>query len=354
MNRSNSRSCRFFEHARRQDRGFTLIELMVAMLLGLIVIAGVSSVFLANVRSYHTNEALSDVQSNSRIAFELMARDIRQAGLTGCVSNNGRVANVLDVGPNNGGTAWWANWGNAVRGYEQGGVADPAVSVGTGVAERAADTDSLQVMGATGAGVSVNEGNGTSSTKANFKLNEPTSNLETGDIIIVCDPDHAAIVQITDYNDSNVTLVHNPGGAVSPGNCSKGLGFPTVCTTNGNGYNFGPNSRITKMAAHDWYIGNNPVGGRSLYRQAAVLSGTTVSPVAQEMVRNVTDMQIEYLQPGTTGNEFVTADKVTDWSKVDAVRVTLTLHSTDQRTGSNAKPLERIFSSTTTIRNRVG
>lgn len=353
MNQSFFRPCRILQHARRQDRGFTLIELMVAMLLGLIVIAGVASVFLANLRSYHTNEALSDVQSNSRIAFELMARDIRQAGLTGCVSNNGRVANVLEVGPNNGGTAWWANWGNAVRGYEQGHD-DPAVATGTGEGERAAKTDSLQVIGAVGAGVSVKESNDGSTTKANFKLNESTSNLHTGDIIIVCDPDHAAIVQITNYNDSNVTLVHNTGSSVSPGNCSKGLGFPTVCSTTGNGYNFGPNSRITKMSAHDWYIGINPVGGKSLYRRAAVLSGTTVSPVAQEMVRNVTDMQIEYLQPGTTGNEFVSADKVTDWSKVDAVRVTLTLHSTNQRAGSDAQPLERTFSSTTTIRNRVG
>ena len=68
---------------------------MVAMLLGLIVVGGVVSVFLANQRSYRTNQALGDVQDSSRIAFEMMARDIRNAGLTGC-SNNGRVANVLN------------------------------------------------------------------------------------------------------------------------------------------------------------------------------------------------------------------------------------------------------------------
>ena len=46
---------------RRPSAGFTLIELMIAMLLGLIVIAGVTSVFLATQRSYRTNEALGDV-----------------------------------------------------------------------------------------------------------------------------------------------------------------------------------------------------------------------------------------------------------------------------------------------------
>lgn len=90
-------------------RGFTLIELMVAMLLGLVVIAGVGSVFLSNQRVYRTNRALSDVQDSSRVAFELLARDVRNAGLTAC-SNSGRISNVLNAGPNAGGTAWWADW----------------------------------------------------------------------------------------------------------------------------------------------------------------------------------------------------------------------------------------------------
>ena len=106
--------------------GFTLIELMVAMLLGLVVIAGVTSVFLANQRAHRTNLALGDVQDNTRIAFEMMARDIRDAGLTGC-SNDGRVANVLNNGPAAGGSAWWANWNHAVVGYG-GSQTDPAVT----------------------------------------------------------------------------------------------------------------------------------------------------------------------------------------------------------------------------------
>ena len=131
--------------------GFTLIELMVAMLLGLIVIAGVTSVFLANQRTYRTNQALGDVQDGSRIAFELMARDIRNAGLNPC-NNGDRMANVL----NNSGTDWWANWANALRGYS-GNQGDPATGgvFGTAAGQRVAGTDSVQVLGAIDDGMSV-------------------------------------------------------------------------------------------------------------------------------------------------------------------------------------------------------
>lgn len=329
----------------RLSSGFTLIELMVAMLLGLIVIGGVVSVFLANQRTYRTNQALGDVQDGSRVAFEMMARDIRDAGLTGC-GNAGRVANVL----NPSGAAWWTDWNNAVHGYGAGTVADPALTVGTAAGNKVDGTDSLQLLGAADTGLSVAAT--PSSTAANFKLNDTTSDLTTGDVIIVCDPDHATIVQISDYTDSNVTVVHNVGNKVSPGNCSKGMGYPTVCTTNGNGYQFGPNSQIFKLAAVDWYIGTNPVGGKSLYRMSVVTTGTKPTPTPQEMVRDVTAMNIRYHQAGSAS--FVDAAAVgANWSVVDAVQVSLALESVDKRAGTNAKPISRTFTATTTVRNRV-
>ncbi|HET7300961.1 MAG TPA: prepilin-type N-terminal cleavage/methylation domain-containing protein [Oleiagrimonas sp.] len=364
MNRRLQFSHRSAAFSRRSGRGFTLIELMVAMLLGLIVIAGVSSVFLANMRSYHANTALGDVQSNARIAFELMARDIRQAGLTGCNSRSGRVANVLNTGPygpdyDSSNPDWWANWNNAVHGYEDGTPQDPAVDKGTAEGQRVAGTDSLEVMGAVGSGLSVAESNNNGKTSAEFKLNKASEELQDGDIIMVCDPDHTAIVQVTSLKDSNVTVVHNTGSTVSPGNCSKGLGYPTPtgCGTgsaNGNPYLFGKNSSVFKMAMHDWYIGVNPAGGKSLYRIQAAYSASAnaIATTAQEMVRNVTNMQITYHQPG--GASFVTADTSgINWGNVDAVRITYTLESADQRAGTDLQPLKRTFTATTTIRNRV-
>lgn len=327
--------------------GFSLIELMVAMLLGLIVIAGVSSVFLANQRTYRTNQALGGVQDSSRIAFELMARDIRNAGLNPC-NNDGRMANVL----NNSGTDWWANWANALRGYG-GSQGDPATGgvFGTGVAQRVTGTDSVQILGAINAGMSVATDN---EPAANFKLNDKTTELQSGDIVIVCDPDHAVLVQISNYNNSNVTFVHNTGNAVSPGNCSKGLGYPSDCSSvNGNLYQFGPNSQIAKLGAADWYIGNNPVNGRSLYRVAIATNpgGSAGLGAPQEMVRDVTGMTMSYHAKGSAS--FVAASAIANWAVVDAVQVTLILQSADQRAGTNVQPLVRSFTATTTVRNRV-
>lgn len=331
------------------QRGFTLVELMVAMVLGLIVIGGVVSVFLSNQQSYRANQALGEVQDNSRIAFELMARDLRDAGMTGC-GNTDRVANVLTSGPNGTGTqAWWANWGHAIIGYNNG-VADPAVTTGTGIGQRIGTTDSVELIGAVGSGLSIVKHNATAAT---FFINAPSTDLQQGDVIIVCDPDHAAITQITNYNNANVSLVHNTGTG-SPGNCSKGLGFPTQCpSTNGNSYTFTPNSQIAKLAATDWYIGNNPVGGRSLYRIDLINNATVPTPTAQEMVRNVTDMQILYHVKGNTSFVNATTVGAANWGAVDAVQVQLTLESTNQRAGTDVKPIQRIFTATTTLRNRV-
>ena len=331
---------------RRPSRngGFTLIELMVAMLLGLIVIAGVTSVFLAGQQSYRTNNALSDVEDGSRIAFELMARDIREAGLTGCGSSGDRVANVL----NNQSTDWWANWDNALHGYDDNQT-DPAVTTGTGVGQRVAGTASLEIMSAGNLPVTIASD---SEPAANFKLNAPSPDLQSGDVIVVCDPDHATIVQISNYNN-NVTVVHNTGNSVSPGNCSKGLGYPTVCTTNGNIYTFPQNSTIAALSVSDWYIGNNSAGGSSLYRISLVNSGGKgVATQAQEIVRNVTGMEITYLQNPNTS--FVTASSVTNWANVIAARVTLTVASTFQRASVKGdQPISRTYSATTTVRNRV-
>lgn len=333
--------------------GFTLVELMVSLVLGLIVIGGVISVFLSNQQSYRTNQALGEVQDNSRIAFELMARDIRDAGLTGC-GNTGRVADVLNNGPTGGGADWWANWGNAIVGFDAG-TADPAITAG--MPARVAGTDSFELIGADGSGLSIVKHNATAAT---FFINAATTNIQQGDIIIVCDPDHAAITQVTNYNASNTSLVHNTGTG-NPGNCSKGLGFPTSCTTNGNSYTFGQNSQIAELNATDWYIGTNSVGGRSLYRISLVNNAGTPTPTAMEMVRNVSDMQVLYHvttqgPPVVSAPNFVSATTVSaanNWGGVDAVQVTLTLQSENQRAGTNVQPIQRSFTVTTTLRNRV-
>lgn len=335
--------------------GFTLIEMMVAMLLGLIVIGGVISVFLAGQQTYRTNEALGDVENGSRTAFELLARDIRDAGLSGCDNTNGRIANVV----NNGASNWYSDWSNALHGYDDASQ-DPALSGITGTGAPVPKTSSVHILSTATADVVVKKSaSGGGGSPANLQINAPSSQIATGDLIIVCDYDHATIMQITKYSGDNI-VVHNSGnGDASPGNCTKGLGYPapipcdgTTKDSNGVVYDFANNGRIAVLTAVDWYIGTNPVGGHSLYRRDISYSAAGPASTSQEMVRNVTSMQIKYLQP--PGTKFDTATNMTNWATVNAAQVALSLQSTSQRVNSNnAAPLTRSFTSTTTVRNRV-
>jgi type IV pilus assembly protein PilW len=312
---------------RTASGGFTMIELMLAMLLGLVVVGGVIGVFLATQQTYRTNDALSEVQENSRLAFEILTHDIRNAQLTGC-NNDGRVANVLS----NSGAAWWANWNNALRGYTGG---DPALA-GSG---QVANTDSIQLLGAADTGMSVQ-----THTPGQFTINGNVGNLQNGDIVIVCDPDHAVLLKVTNAAPPITYDAKN--------NCTTGLGFPTNCDGGtGNAYTFHINAQIAPLSAVDWYVGNNPVGGTSLYRMALVNTGGAPTPTAQEMVRNITGMTLTYLQQGTA--QFVPAKQVANWAQVSAVQVNLAMQSTFQRAGTNAQPLIRNYTATVTLYNRV-
>lgn len=340
----------------RRPGGFTLIELMVAMLLGLIVIGGVTSVFLAGQQTYRANEALSDVADGSRTAFELLSRDLRGAGLTGCDTTNGRVANVINPDKTTGVIPWYADWNNALHGYDDA-TQDPALTGITGAGAPVAGTSSVHILSTANTDVSVSWT--PAPTAANFKVTAQTTQLSKGDLIMVCDFDHASILQITGYNSSNITVEHNPGNPVSPGNCAKGLGYPSLCDgANGNPYTFPGNSRVAKLTAVVWYIGTNSVNGKSLYRLRPTTNSTgvvTTPPSPQEMVRNVTNMQIAYLQPGagSPGTGFVNAAGITNWATVDSAQVQLEVTSTNQRAGVNQKPIVRNFTSTTTVRNRA-
>ena len=318
---------------------------MIALLIGSIVSIAAISIFLAVKQTYRYNQAVSEVQDGMRVAFEYLSHDLRQAGLSGCDASE-PVANVLNNSPNNGGNAWYANWSNAVHGYD-GQTADPAIATGTGVGQRVTGTDSLEVFTLPDAGVSIAQDTNNGSSSAEFKLNAP-STLMPGDLAMVCDYDHSVIFQVTGPHSDNLTVVHNTGTG-TPGNCSKGMGYPTSCTTNGNSYTFSPNSRMVRLQASVWYLGHNPVQGISLYRETLVANSGALTPEVDEMVRNVTAWTPLYHLMGQTG--FVAAGSVPDWSQVDAVQLKLTVQSSDQTVNQGA-PYQRTVHTTVDLRNR--
>lgn len=342
--------------------GFTLIELMVAMLLGLIVIGGVTSVFLANQQVYRTNAALGDVQDGTRMSFEMLAQNIREAGLLGCGSN-GQVANVLPESPSNGGTAWWANWNKSLVGYGAGTAsANPALTVGTVAGNQVSGTDSLMILSAADGGLSVNTQTASTTT---FTLNGSSSDLAAGKAMIVCDPWEAAVFRASSYTPGTNPAI---GYALTSGSTTLNVSsnLRPYNTVGGLSPTYAANSPIATLAADVWYIGYNPVGNgsTSLYQASVDTATGTVTP--QEMVRGVSAMNITYNMANQTN--FVTAANVTNWSSVVAVQVSLKVQQSSTAnagvsanagvyTGTGAAaaaaPIYRTYTVTSTVRNRV-
>lgn len=65
---------------RLSDQGFTMVELLVAMVVSLLALAAIYSTFLAQHRSYQVQGETSDMQQNIRTAMYYMQREIRMAG----------------------------------------------------------------------------------------------------------------------------------------------------------------------------------------------------------------------------------------------------------------------------------
>ncbi|MEE4380295.1 MAG: PilW family protein [Candidatus Competibacteraceae bacterium] len=65
---------------RKRQRGLTLVEIMVALTLGLLLIAGLLQLFVGSRQTYRAQENLSRLQENGRYALEYVNRTLRLAG----------------------------------------------------------------------------------------------------------------------------------------------------------------------------------------------------------------------------------------------------------------------------------
>lgn len=67
----------------RSQQGLGLLELLVAMVIGLIVVGGSIQLFSSSKRSYRVQEATARIQENARFAMVFMGQQIRMAGFRG-------------------------------------------------------------------------------------------------------------------------------------------------------------------------------------------------------------------------------------------------------------------------------
>ncbi len=320
MNRSTA-----MRSSRRRAAGFSLIELMVALILGLLVTSAAIGMFLSNSRTHNATQNLGRLQENARVAFELMAREVREASANPC-SNALQVTNRLTSYTG----SWWSNWDRAsisrgIVGYDNGALAGTV-----------AGTDALEILGGSASGVLV-----TAHASPTFTVNTTTHGFITGDVLMVCDNRLVAIFQAMSVSGASIT--HSAGTNPAPGNSNVNLGI------NNTAFTFNDNAMVVRLMASRWYVRANGRGGRSLYR-LALRGGTTASAIEEEVVENVQNMQVQYLIADT--NAYVNTVAANRWPEVQAIRVQLTL-VTPEAIGTNGQPVQRLIHETFVLRNRV-
>ena len=64
-----------------KQAGFTLIELMLALALGLVISAAAIFLFLTAQKSYSVQQGLSNVQDNANFGLNYLTKDLRLANL---------------------------------------------------------------------------------------------------------------------------------------------------------------------------------------------------------------------------------------------------------------------------------
>ncbi|MDD3937834.1 MAG: PilW family protein [Rhodoferax sp.] len=353
---------------RKSQRGVSLVELMVALTVGMFIIAAIGYVYLAANNASRSMEASSRIQENMRYAFERMSYDVRMAGMSGCTMQT--QVNVLKNS-----SSWEFDvFSFPLRGYEEN-----AGSLPTGVSG-VLRGDVFSVLGVDNSVEYIIESH--NPVSAQFELSEK-HNIKQGEILVATDCKHAAVFQMTNVNNNDEikNVVHNTGNSTSPGNCTKGFGLPLNCDdANGNSYTFPPGSRLLRLNAATYYIGTNGTGESALFRQTLGINATTS---AIELVEGIENMQILYgvdtSNPADGAvNIYVTADQVVAtsleataqaaWQRVLAVRVSMVAVSKANElvntkpqsyvfNGATITPTDRrmrkVFTNTIAVRNRL-
>lgn len=83
-----------------RQAGLTLLELMISMTLGLLLVAGIGTIYVGSNQTYRVQEENARIQESGRYALEVIGRNIRQAGADAPLSYT-PTALTLDCLPTN-------------------------------------------------------------------------------------------------------------------------------------------------------------------------------------------------------------------------------------------------------------
>jgi type IV pilus assembly protein PilW len=80
-----------------RQTGISLVELMVALVVGLLLLSGITQIYVSNQQSFIALEQLSRMQETGRFAMDMINQDLRRAGYWG--GNVDLTTNTGDPGP---------------------------------------------------------------------------------------------------------------------------------------------------------------------------------------------------------------------------------------------------------------
>ncbi|MFJ2482060.1 PilW family protein [Pseudomonas sp. NPDC087598] len=95
---------------RRNQRGFGLIELLIALALGLIVVLGVVQTFIAAKNTYVSQNSAAAMQEDARFVLSKMIQELRMVGMFGCL---GTITDSSTAGDFNAAQITPISWDNA-------------------------------------------------------------------------------------------------------------------------------------------------------------------------------------------------------------------------------------------------
>jgi type IV pilus assembly protein PilW len=332
----------------RTQRGFTLIEVMVAMAIGLVVSALVVTIFSASSSTYKAADTVGALQETGRVALDTIDRDVQMAGFRGCNSNNvessGPLINVITAP-----TTFAHDLGTALQGYDYTGpgwnpVLPPAI---TGAAPApSTGSDVLVVRVAVGVPATLSA-----------QMVSPTSDIplfsaagfNAGDNAFIADCNETAAFRVTAI--AGTSLRHTVGGNT---NASLGRDFDV-------------DALVMHFETHAYYVApssRNPATETSLW----MLSSAAAGPV--EVVEDVEGLQIQYgedTDADYVANAFRKASNVVDFTQVVALQVSLLVRgarSNEAQTvvnyvfnGRTVVPADgytrRVYTATIQLRNRT-
>lgn len=345
--------------ARVRQRGLTLIELLVAMTLGLILIGGVLSVVVTTRQTLRVNENLARMQEGARFSFEIMAREIREAGLIPCGSR--LTANVLRTAgsPN---MAWWANTdAGMLRGFDESQDSVDIVPIGTDPGERVAGTDAIVLLRPAGDELSFRQITAHDAGTATFSFSTPTA-FNADQVALVCDGRSSALFQIQNVSSTPSSI----GYAAATENCSTALGSVAPACGTPSPKTFDPDATMVRWDPAFWYVGINERGGRSLFRaRIGQNNDHQVVTVREEISPGVDNLQIDYLTrnrdagnvlatswvPASHANFVGAGNWINPLAEVVAARLTLTLN-TAEAVGADGQRIQRQLVVVASLRNR--